>query len=82
MATAANSPKIGETRRSEWSTFGHYGFAAYRIWMTWTEHGMRQRHEWKRDDGSISLDGWIASPRKDFAEYLLPVPASQVRRAA
>lgn len=67
------NPKIGETRRSEWTSYGHFGAVAYRIWMVWTEHGMRQRHEWKNTDGSIDLDDWISTPVRDFSSYLLPI---------
>lgn len=74
----ANSAKIGETRRSEWCAFGHYGFAAYRIWMTRADHGMRHRHEWKRDDGTVKFDDWVPTLAADFPEHFATVG----RRAA
>lgn len=78
----AQAAKIGETRRSEWFAYGHYGFAKYRIWMTKTEFGMRQRHEWVRDDGATDLEGWIATSATDFSDYLLPIEAETARSIA
>jgi hypothetical protein len=74
--------KIGETRRSEWFAYGHYGFAKYRIWMTKTEFGMRQRHEWVHDDGSVDLENWIATSSTDFSDYLLPIDQADALTAA
>jgi hypothetical protein len=71
--TPDTAKPANETRRTDWVPYGHYGFAAYRIWMRRTEHGMFQRHEWKRDDGSIDLEDWIAAPWKDFGAHYAPV---------
>lgn len=66
--------KIGETRHSDWVAFGHYGLSAYRIWMTRADHGMRQRHEWKRDDGSVKLDDWIPTRAATFPDHWKAAP--------
>ncbi len=50
-----------ETRATDWIKYGHFGFSHYRIWGKQTPHGMFQRHEWKHDDGEISMDEWIKS---------------------
>lgn len=50
---------MNETRRTEWIAYDHYGFTHYRIWMQKAPHGFFQRHEWKREDGSIDIQDWI-----------------------
>lgn len=60
-----------ETRRTEWIAYGHFGFSHYRIWMRKTAHGMFQRHEWRRDDGTEDMDDWIPSPCT-FGEKMVP----------
>ena len=42
------------------TTFGHYGFASYRIEVDATEpHRPMQRHIWTRDDGTVEVEQWI-----------------------
>lgn len=65
--------QAAETRVTPWSTYGHYGFAAYRIWQRFEGRTLFQRHEWKRDDGSIRMDDWIVGtsnwlPHAELAE--------------
>ena len=48
-----------ETRVTDWIAFGHNGVSHYCIWQRQTPHGMFQRHEWRRDDGSTRMDDWI-----------------------
>ena len=50
-----------DTRRTDWIAFDHYGYSHYRIWKRVTQFGWEQRHEWKRDDGSVRMEGWIRS---------------------
>lgn len=57
--TAGPGVTQAETRVTPWSDFGHYGFSAYRIWQRYEGRTFYQRHEWKRDDGSIRMDDWI-----------------------
>jgi len=52
-----------EERVTPWRPFGHHGFSHVRIWQRLTAFGMFQRHEWKRDDGSRSVDRWITGGR-------------------
>lgn len=49
------------TQVTDWTDYGHYGFAAYRIWTQFDGRSWWQRHEWKREDGSIDLQDWIPS---------------------
>ena len=44
-----------------WNAFGHYGLTHYRIWQKKTAHGMWQRHEWKREDGTTDMEEWKAT---------------------
>lgn len=50
---------------TDWISFGHHGFSHYRIWTRPNGAGAwQQRHEWKRDDGSIRMDDWITTAHK------------------
>lgn len=48
-----------ETRVTPWAPYPHYGVREVRIWAKRTPFGMWQRHEWRREDGTISMDRWI-----------------------
>ena len=48
-----------DIRHTNWVPFGHHGYSHYRIWQEFNGRDWFQRHEWKRDDGSLSLDDWI-----------------------
>lgn len=59
-----------DTRATDWQeckegpwypSLPHGGYTHYRIWQQFD--GMRwfQRHEWKRADGSLEMEGWISS---------------------
>lgn len=50
-----------EIKRTGWVEFGHHGVSHYRIWKQQDGHRWFQRHEWKREDGSIEMDDWIPS---------------------
>lgn len=62
-----------ETRVTHWIAFGHYGLTHYRIWQKKTAHGMWQRHEWKREDGTTNMEEWIASPNLGWSVGSTPV---------
>ena len=53
-------------RVTAWVSFGHHGKSHYRIWMRQTPFGFYQAHEWRDDDGSTSLDGWIPTSARQF----------------
>lgn len=49
---------------TDWHAYGHYGFAAYRIFTRQTGNIWEQRHEWRREgQNSTELEPWILSTR-------------------
>lgn len=58
-------PPASETRVTPWRDvsqkpeWADSTVAAYRIWQRRSQWGWEQRHEWRRRDGSIRMDGWI-----------------------
>jgi hypothetical protein len=38
----------------------HGGYVAYRIWQQFDGLRWFQRHEWKRSDGTLEIEKWIA----------------------
>lgn len=57
------TPKTGnETRVTPWVGFGFHGLSHYRIWKLFDGFRWFDAHEWRREDGSTEMTGWLPSP--------------------
>lgn len=62
MTTQTTCTKWTDCKNGPWyPTLPHGGYVAYRIWFETDGRSYFQRHEWKRADGTIEMDGWIPS---------------------